>query len=1175
MLATGSISSTANEAEYNKAYNFLKSLSGSNEIDEEIAQKSADINYEDKPDGIAERQKEIEELKENHVIVVDPTTTTGTSSLEDAFEQILEQIQQPRNDYTVQDYIDPRFNLIGTAYTYDTKNHNPIEVIYHLGADGKITFTDTNNKPIKSENGYIYFATGNGSSKISYSINGVTVEDIIDKSDANGLAYTPRDSYMVNRTSSYNDKENKYYYDNGDGTGTGYLYYDDDKDMYYLRWENQVIPMEDETFDTTDGGKKLDVWSATIRLKAKDDFIGGNNILTNGNEAGENLVYSDATIENMDKNPDLYFTDGEEDHTLREKLQVLSGTDRKINAVDAGGVSQAVYGDGIDIPSSGFPRVTVNVRLKPLDAQNLNDVIYMGEVVSPTMMLTDLEDGYMEGSYYLEYLRRYAYRVYGYDADKMPLIELLNQWLKIDDEDELTKAFTIPYIYLPDPEYNDKGKLVENSIKNSTGWDLDLRKTYKFEDPNLRDVTGFITYTWKREYAKDEEHEPQQVVDGDDNITQEYVVKNTNQIKYNLQLKFTPLQEGALPDDFKFDNIFITDKDGTNADKFFGIDDKKEFVASATEWSIDYNRADYLQAMVKEQHTYTPHVAYNETSKKWELKESTAVTDKDTYDWNKEYKPVVGSQQIEGENLTKYYTQTPDNVGFADKYGNQITDQTGDFTGTNSKENVCSLVANTTYVKDVVNGALALELCVDGKYLADGSEINPTGTTKTYTFEAIRYYDDPIDPLPYGKKDTMNADTTSDGKKYRLTFEVDKNSLPEDSVENTVYTVWAKLTKVEVFNGTGYDDITKEATSKNNYIGYEKIDALPIGTYVIDTTDNSLKDKQFKIGKNGETDVNFIYLKTDNAPVSYTYDKFPESVYDVSSTAPESTDDDEYLIKNGTTDYSQKNVANSDRKKSTDNQTVTFYFGTDNKDNTGNKGVSRITDKANDYAKDRLGIILLSVDPNSLAISKTVTNLEIDDPNLQREWQFEITFKPDSAEDNMADFEEKNNKDTGSGFELKWYTFTDGKWESDTSTHSTASPIHFAEPDKDGKYTAMLYLKHNEKVVITGLQEGTWQVIETDETEETVDKKEGIFYSAHNNMDEKEDHEFSNKTSEDIQLNPASHVDFENVFPYELPSTGDIGTDGYIFLGTMLAVASVLLIAKLWYNRRKRRAIHE
>ncbi len=1180
MMATGSISPDANEEEYNKAKNFLETLAGTYNAEELKADYQKRLDEEnakyngggEKPDDklIIELKEKLEELKkdpENHIIVVNPALGDESTTVKDAFQQILEDIQQPREDYTVQDYIDPRFDLV------DGDGN-----LYQLGADGKITIKN----PAGGESTY-------------------TVGDVIDNPYATGCSYKPIASEMVNRTLVHDSKGNYDYYDYIN-EGRGSIYYDDEKDMYYLRWEDQVIPMENEAFDTetSDPKKYLDVWSATIRLKAKDDFIGGNNILTNGNEAGENLVYSDATIENMDKddNYKLYGLKKPADGSkipLREKLQVLSGTDRKINAVDAGGVSQAVYGDGIDIPSSGFPRVVVDVRLQKLNASDLNDVIYMGEVVSPTMMLADLENGYMEGSYYLEYLRRYAYRLYGYDAAKTPLLDLLNQWLKIDKANEFQKTFTIPYIYLPEPIYKNDNTLETEPfdgknkviVNNSTGMTTKKDGNYMiadFNDPNLRDVTGFITYTWKRDEDSVEE---QQKVEGTGkyDITQEYVVKNTNQIKYNLQLKFTPLQEGDLPADFKFDKIFITDKDGTNADKFFGINDKKEF-DSATEWSIDSNRADYLQAMVDEKHTYTPHVAYNETSEKWELKEGTAVTDKDTYDWDKEYKKVVGNAQIEGENLTKYYTQTPENVGFADKYGNQITNQAGAFTGTYSTNDVCSLVANTTYVKDVVNGALALELVVDGKYL--GKSNPEIKADKSYTFTATRYYDDPYDPLPYDKTSgKMNADTGEKsatgvkGKKYQLTFKMDAETLPKDPQENQLYTVWATLTQVEVENGSGYVSIKGDENSDNLYTGYTDADALPIGTYVIDTADNSLDDTQFKIGVNDESDEYFQYLKTDTAPASYTYDKFPKEVYEVSKTAPDSTGDGEYLIKNGRTDNSPKNIAESNRTKETATQKLTFNFGTVDKDKEGAstigaKGIGvkdylkenpddpKLEKFDNDYAKDRLGIILLSVDPNSLAISKKVTNVKESDPNLNHEWEFTITFKPEDTD--LDAFKTANDAD---GFNLTWYKFDndDGNWQlDDSSSLDHAKTIHFEE--KGSTYTVVLKLKHDEKVVIKNLPEGTWQVTETDETGT-------IFYSAHNNMDEFDDYVPSNKTNEDIALNPNSHVDFVNEFPHELPSAGGIGIDRYIFFGTMFTVASVLFLAMQWVNRKKRRAMQE
>ncbi len=1163
MLATGSISPTTNEEEYTKAHDFLKTLAG---------------------------DKDGKRTAEDCISVVGE----GDSTLEKAFADILSKIQQPRQDYTVQDYIDPRFDLID-------KDDN----VYHLGAGGKITVTDKDGKDV---------ITGLKLSDGSEFTNGSAVGNIIDnigKTDIVGLAYTPQDSYMVNRKA---DSASPDGYTTGDGVGTGYLYYDDEKDMYYLRWTDQIIPMENESFDTDDGGKKLDVWSATIRLKAKDDFIGGNYILTNGNEAGENLVYSDATIENMDKgeNYKLYGFESTDLDTesgkvpYRQKLEALSGTNRKINAVDAGGVSQAVYGDGIDIPSSGFPRVTVNVRLLPLNAYDLSDVIYMGEVVSPTMMLADLENNYMTGSYYLQYLERYAYRVYGEDATKKPLLELLNQWLKINVKDEESKTFTIPYIYLPDPEYDEDGKLI--AFTNSTGASYDTDKNIDFADLNLRDVTGFITYTWKREYKEGEDKEPQQNTTNSsgetiNDITKEYVVKNTNQIKYNLQLKFTPLKENKEDlNGFSLDENFIIPDPTTSkgGDKFFNIvDGEFEKMTTAPAWTTDYGRKDYLQAMISETKTYEPHVMYDTGNEKWVLVDNDTtgftptdavnaytaddqtvsagdnkVTDKGVYDWDKTYKPVPkdDKEQIEEvDNINDYYTDTPENVKLVDKDGNNITDDTGEIT---PGREPCSLVANTTYTKDVVNAALALELVVDGKYLQSGS---PIEKDKEYTFIATRYYDDPLDPLPYDSGTAMNADTVSGGKKYQLTFTVDETSLPENPKPDQIYTVWATLSEVKVDtdgDGTYNSSITVEGYTDNN--------ALPIGTYEISVTDDEMKsgaasDNQYYIGNDGRTNIFFQYLKTDSTSTNYTHDKFPDSVSSVSETAAESTGDGDYQIWNEKTDNSKKNIAENDRTKDTTEktQTVTFYFGTVDGDDIGKKGEStkdHLTELvegkySNEYTKDRLGIILLSVDPNSLAISKEVTNTS-NPAHENKFWQFTVTFTPNTG-DNADEFKAKN----ATGFDLQWYKGDDSKLNTEMGTDypkggSYPSTINFTDDDNDGTYTATIYLKHNEKVVIKGLQEGTWQVEEV--------KAAGLLYTPHNDMYTLEEvdenswlYENSPVTAQH-NLQPASYVDYVNEFPYDLPSAGGIGTNILIYSGITFMLLSGLSFAILCRRGRSR-----
>ena len=1181
MMSTGSVSQTANAEEFGKAYYFLKTLAGSKEIDDEIADLEEQLKTEEDLTTQESLKSRIEELKEEvqaHVIVAAPTG--GSNEVSDAFQTILERIQKPRTDYTVQDYIDPRFNLIGLGDDGST-------ITYNLGANGTITY------------------------------NGITttVGNDIGDSPAVGLAYTPMKSEMVNR------KENPDYpdgYDNGDNKGTGYIYYDDEKDMYYLRWTDQIIPMRDSSFDTGSTTNYLDVWSATIRLKAKDDFIGGNDILTNGNEAGENLVFSTSTIDNMEDNYKFYgFTDEDKSSgnvTERAKLQKLSGTDRKINAVDAGGVSQAVYGDGMDIPSSGFPRVTVNVRLLKLNAKNLNDVIYMGEVVSPTMMLADLENDYMTGSYYLEYLERYAYRLYGYNATDTPLLDLLNEWLKIDDEDEAEKTFTIPYMYLPAPEYDGDtlkttdfmGKSVV-AVKNSTGMSLKDTPdpgdvyTVDFTDNNLRDITGFITYTWKRDNTENKE-EPQQWREDLKyyDITQEYIAKNTRQIKYNLQLKFTPLHNEDIGVSLEGEK-FIKGSTGKE-DDFFMIDsDTGEFATSTDKkWEMGI-RGDYLKAMVSETHIYEPHIMYDDG--KWVLVDTEGETDhsldkaieaytKDdsqvtlygdskhvqdvgVYDWDSTYKETKGEEQIVDGKLDDYYTDTPENVAISsDKH---------------------SLEANTTYTKDVVNGALALELVVDGKYLGGMDPVIEKG--KKYTFTATRYYDDPYDPLPYGTSDPMNADTDVDGtdgagQQYQLTFEVDKagcpESIPKTPQEGEFYTVLAYLDTVEVGDSTapsGYKSIKD--------LGYENTDSLPIGTYKIEVKSADMVDNtnpannQYYIGDRGVGNQYFKYLKVDSTPSSYIYNRFPESVYSVSKTAKKSTNDSEYLIWDDSTDYAPKNIAKNKRINEAGTQTLTFYLGTVEErringkpltNTIGYSGNDKSTEAVgNDYTKDRLGIMLLSADLNNLFISKEVTHTNSETEKYKtRPWKFTVTFTPNDGEESEFTSPASGGLPT---FNLTWYqrTGSSAPWNKQEistlpedypngsgGTGAYPATISFSGPDSDGKYTATIYLRHNEKVLINDLPDGEWQVEEMDERSAGAQ----ILYSAHNDMDDDtDDYSWSNKTLEWASL-PGAGVQFTNQFPFYILSAGGSGTYLYILCGSLL----LLMASVLYYLSRLRKS---
>lgn len=979
-------------------------------------------------DGITEYKKAVEFLQT--IASEDPASTDdekkyyvytadSAENLQNAFTSILNEIKKPLTNYTVQDYIDPRFDLVDKSGT-----------VLKLKAGGEITY-------------------------------GAKTKTV---SDTEYLEYTPK-------ALSYG----------GGKDGKAKIYYDSEKDMYYLRWEVDSIGGANSPFNTEDTRAYLNEsraddpttaeeneeqagrWFSTITVKAKDDFIGGNAILTNGNEVGMNLVF--ASKELYDGGTALT---GKE---LRDKLSSLSGTDKSKDR-DKDGTETDVGS-----PAKGFPRVCVNVRLQPIDTKPLHEVIYLGEVVSPTYMLSELENGYMEGSYYLEYLKRYAYRLYPSGTDT-PLLKLLNAWLGIEDTTKTEKTFTIPYIYLSEPQYNDNGTLAKVGdkaiVNNNSGT----------SEQNQKDIVGFLTYTWKRVDST--------VAD----IMEEFVVKDTNRIAYSLELKFTPLPQGEEPTSFKLDEHFITD------DNFFTAQGD-EFV-SATEWKFG-TRDDYLQALVNEQH------------------EVGGVT-KNVYEWNTKYKPTAGNVQVEkGQN-----------------YGDATISEDGN-----------SLVADTTYTKDVVNAGLVLELLVKGEDL-DGSTTVKEGST--FTFTATRSYTDELDPLPYKTSDNeMGANANEE--KYELTFTI-QGDLPTVTDADSIYTIWAELTEIK-----------KDSETLTN--------GLPIGTYTI--TANLEGDSQFTVKG---TDVKFKNLNADNNRGNFVHTYFPDNVNSVSEEAVKDTDDEEYLIWDAEKDLdlAKENIAQNENK----DNTLKFYFGTvptktingKNLSNTKGDSVKDKPETTNDYAKDRLGIIMLSYGSSRLAISKEVTSKDIavikEQAVLDNFWNFDIT---------LTFNEEQTDTPT---YSLKWLDLTTGSELADDDIPksegvSITKLVFNVDPADPKVYTATISIKSNTQVILEQLpNDVSYEVSEVRANQE----KDGDFQDRYrynilvegDDVDIGENQEYGSSSG---KLSPASAVNFINQFPsVMLPSSGGIGVDRYILLGTMLTVASALFLAKLWYDRRKRRATH-
>ncbi len=1007
MLATGSISPTANEDEYNRAANFLATLAGDKETSIESKE---DKNFD------------------KYVFISDPSVNDEKSSLKYKFQQILDNMSSSLTNYTVQDYIDPRFDLVD-------RDGN----ILKLGAGGKIT--------------------------------GESLKEPKTVTDEIGFEYTPKDtSYgggTVNETT-------------GDTTAT--VYYDSTKDMYYLRWKVDSIGGGNTPFTTGSGSaqqylaessKEQDgMWHCTITVKAKDDFIGGNAILTNGNEAGMNLVFSENSL-----NSDTTLTD-------------LSGTDRADDKATS----------GADIsPSKGFPRVCVNVRLLPIQTKPLSEVIYLGELVSPSEMLNKIENDYMSGSYYLEYLQRYAYRLDS-TSGKDPIMTLLNEWLGIESTEKI-KSFTIPYIYLPNP-YNADGEF-KDVKQNNVGT----------SDWNQKDIVGFITYTWKRV----DPNNITEVYSEADDFMKDFIANEATRIEYSLELKFTPLPEDSktleelFKDDFTLGGKFITDDD------FFKIEDeefKKIEDTSDKKWTFG-TRDEYLKALVNE-------------------------TDKDknpVYEWDSDYKPTAGTKQVDEKQ----------------NYGDAIV-----------KDN--SLIASTTYTKDVVNAGLALEMIVKGSDLKDSETV---AKDKTFTFQATRNYDD------------TNELSKATNEVYKLTFQV-AGDIPTDIKEDEHYTIWATLDSVQVpANGVTSPSIGKAEDWTNSKYGT----SLPIGTYTISYNG----DIVINTSSGAEsTEVKFTDFTADNNKNSFVYNRFPSDVYNVSKWAirDDSQDDYEYLIyHDGSTeksDYSKQNIAKNEKVTPSDNQTLKFYFGT----GTDNKKGS--TDKGNEYTKDRLGILLLSSGEKYLTISKEVTNSS-EKVVLDNKWKFDLKL----IDKNSSTGEETTEINVRWSKNGETVTGTNDSYPTKIKFKKAADSNEYIPVDDDGN-KILISLADGESLTINQLS-GEWEyevseirddqietngfkdlyrykmLIEDGDTNGTTVKAVNSDDTVITDSGIPTDNGKSVTSSGTVELN--SYVHFTNDFPViELPSTGgNGGIDITLYCDIMLVVAAGLYLTILFCKKCRKR----
>lgn len=156
-------------------------------------------------------------------------TAEKSADLDSAFDKILGEITFDLDGYTVQDYIDPRFDLV--ANTTAEANASDRKTI-HLHDGGEIEIDGSTETLTSSTGKQLYFITGST------------------------------------------------------GASMATLYYDSDAGMYYLQWTDQTIP------GCNVNAHQLNVWRSTVTVRAKEDLIGGNAVLSNGNAASQNYVFS-------------------------------------------------------------------------------------------------------------------------------------------------------------------------------------------------------------------------------------------------------------------------------------------------------------------------------------------------------------------------------------------------------------------------------------------------------------------------------------------------------------------------------------------------------------------------------------------------------------------------------------------------------------------------------------------------------------------------------------------------------------------------------------------------------------------------------------------------------------------------------------------------------------------